>query len=81
MINTGKPAIITGRYPLNNHLKKISKQYNSIEELGEILLSWINEKAYLKYANKVEYALSFYSKENITKYYTETFEKIITKAN
>lgn len=77
MIIAGKPALINADYPLNDKLEQISEEFYNEVDLYNTLISWINEKTYLRLQEKVGESLSFYSHENMKKYIIDVFTKLV----
>jgi len=67
MLKYGLPSIMPSYYPIDKPLETMVSRYESSDQLGNILLEWINEKKYNQIKEKSEQVLKTYSIEKMSK--------------
>lgn len=63
MLRFGKPTLLPDFYPLHPTLNQLTRRYQNVDELVQLLLEWVNERAYQTVAESATNLLSSFSKE------------------
>lgn len=62
MLRFGKPALLPAFYRLDPALQSLSQNFYDAETLADLLLKWVNERAYLALAEQAPTLLASFSK-------------------
>lgn len=62
MLRYGKPALLPAFYPLNPTLDQLTQRYQNATELADLLVAWVNQRAYRSRAQEATSQLSIFSK-------------------
>lgn len=62
MLRYGKPTLLPAFYPLNPMLDQLTLRYQNAAELTDLLVDWVNQRAYRSRAQEATSQLSIFSK-------------------
>lgn len=62
MLRYGKPTLLPAFYPLNPTLDLLTQRYHHATDLADVLIQWINQRAYQIVAEQAASQLSIFSK-------------------
>lgn len=77
MLRFGKPTLLPNFYPLHPALNQLTRRYQNANELAQLLLEWVNERAYLPIAERASTELEPFSKENTSKRLMEILKRLL----
>lgn len=77
LLRYGKPTLLPAFYPLSSTLDILTQRYQNAEELADLLIGWINQRAYRSLAEQAASQLAIYAKSQQSQRLWEILEPLL----
>lgn len=77
MLRYGKPTLLPAFYPLNPTLDQLTQRFQNATELADLLIQWINQRAYRILAGQAASQLAIYAKSQQSQRLWEILEPLL----